>query len=187
MSENAKNRLLELLQNLGCTDGCAKFQATVRSAAGLYSSTVIVRFPDDRIVRGTGEGYDKTSAEIVAAQVAIDRIHNEHPDLIVNWDLINVEAQAGDALIKLGVYLSPRMGSPQDKSHRLQEIESDSHLATVFDRWKTERDPDLAAWGNGLGTKKKATLVEALLWRRFGMDAIAANAAEKFDVLLKTL
>lgn len=187
MSEDAKSQLMKLIQNLGCTNSCVDFQATSISATGLYRSTVTVKFPDHRMVQGTGIGLGKSTADIVAAQVAIDRIQHEYPDLIVNWDLINVEAQAGDALIKLGVYLSPSLVSAEDKSNRLQGVESDLHLVTVFDRWQADGDRDLAIWGKSLGKKKKATLVEALLWRRFWMDVITTNATEKLESLLKTL
>jgi len=139
------------------------------------------------MVQGTGAGSSKSAADIAAAQIALDRIHNEHPDLVVNWDRIKVEAQAGDALIKLGVYLSPSIVSAEDKSKQLQGVESNLHLATVFDRWKTACDPDLTIWGNGLGRTKKATFVEALLWRRFFMDVITTDATEKLESLLKTL
>jgi hypothetical protein len=65
MSENAKNKLKELLENLGCIDHFIDFQHTL--VADLYRSTLIVTFPDGRIVRGTGEGQRKSDADISAA------------------------------------------------------------------------------------------------------------------------
>jgi hypothetical protein len=66
-------------------------------------------------------------------------------------------------------------------------LESGPHLAEVFDQWKTQGDPDLAMWGTDLSEKRKATLVEAMLWRRFGIQVIAADATAQLQSLLKTL
>ena len=117
-----------------------------------------VTFPDGRVVRGTGNGKRKVDAEIVAAQTALEILSKTYPELLVNWEEIYVEAQAGDALIKLGVYLSVSLKTASDKSKELQKWESDLHLAKVFEQWKAKGDPDLAIWGNNLGEKKKATL-----------------------------
>jgi hypothetical protein len=185
MSENAKNKLKELLDNLGCTGNCIDFQHT--SVADLYRSTVMVTFPDGRTVHGTGEGQRKPSADIAAAQDALDRVNREYPDLLVDWKKLSIEAQAGDALIKLGVYLSAESKSAADNSNRLQVSEPDAHLAKVFDRWKAQNDRDLAIWGNDLGEKRKATVIEALLWRRYGQNVIATNAPAQLASLLRTL
>jgi hypothetical protein len=188
MHENAKTQLLELLKNLGCSEDCADFQSQSMSPSGPHQSTVIVSFPDGRTVQRTGEECrHKTDADISAAQATIEQLCNEYPDLVVNWAEINVEAQAGDALIKLGIYLAADIKSASDKSHQLQSLESDSHLAKVFDQWKTQGDSDLAMWGANLGEKRKATLVEALLWRRFGMQVITADASEPLQTLINTL
>ncbi len=146
-----------------------------------------MRFPDGCTVQGTGEGRRSSEADIAAAQVALEQLRNDNPDLLIDWEEINVEAQAGDALIKLSVYLSPSLSSVGEKSKRLQSLESDPHLAEVFDQWKTQGDPDLAMCGTNLGEKRKATLVEAMLWRRFGMQVIAADATAQLQSLLKTL
>lgn len=169
MNENAKNELLELLKNLGCNEDCADFQSKPISPSSPHRSTLVVRFPDGRTVQGTGEGRRSSDADLAAAQVALDQLRHNYPDLVVNWDEINVEAQAGDALIKLGIYLAAALKNASDKSKQLQNLESDSHLAEVFDHWRSQDDPDLAMWGSNLGKKRKATLVEALLWQRFGM------------------
>ncbi|HEY9630077.1 MAG TPA: hypothetical protein V6C84_22515 [Coleofasciculaceae cyanobacterium] len=189
MSENAKNQLLELLKNLGCIENCADFQSASASTAlsPLHQSTVVVRFPDGRTVEGTGQGRRKSEADIAAAQVALNTVRKDHPDLVIHWDALNVEAQAGDALIKLGVYLSADLKSADDKSKYLQSLESDFYLAKVFDQWKAQGDPDLAVWGTHLGEKRKATLVEALLWRRFGSQVITNQAPIQLQLLLRTL
>lgn len=187
MSKNAKNQLLELIQNLGCVEDCAVFQPTPTLLDTLHHSSVIVEFPDGRIVRAIGKAKRKADADIAAAQVALDKVHSNHPDLLVNWDELKVEAQAGDALIKLGIYLSADFKSADDKSKQLQTLESDLYLAKVFDQWKAQGDPDLAIWGTNLGEKRKATLVEAWLWRRFGMQVVTRNAPIQLQALLKTL
>ncbi len=186
MSENAKNKLQELVRDLGgCINSCINFQHS--SISSPRSSGVMVTFPDGRTVQGTGVGQSKPDADIAAAKDALDRVEKEYPDLLVDWDRLDVEAQAGDALIKLGVYLSSESKSAADNSNRLQVSETDAHLARVFDRWKAQNDPDLAIWGNDLGAKRKATLIEALLWRRYGQNIIAANAPAQLASLLRTL
>lgn len=187
MNGNAKNELLELLKNLGCSEDCANFQPKSMSASGFHQSTVVVSFPDGRTVQGSGKGSRKTDADVVAAKDAIEQLSNDYPDLIVDWAEINVQAQAGDALIKLGIYLSAATKSASDKSLQLQRLESDSHLAMVFDDWKAQGDPGLAIWGANLSVKRKATLVEALLWQRFGTQVISANASEQLQVLIKMI
>jgi hypothetical protein len=187
MSENAKNQLLELLQNLGCDVNCADFQPSPPSPSYLHGFTVTVTFPDGHSVQGSGSGNQKSDAEIAAAQDAIDQLHHSRPDLFINWAQKNVEAQAGDALIKLGVYLSKEFMTAEDKSKRLQTLESDKHLAKIFDQWKNINDPGLAIWGPHLSEKRKATLVEALLWQRFETQVISVTAPKQLRSLLESL
>jgi hypothetical protein len=185
MSENAKNKLQELLNDLGCAGNCIDFQHT--SVSDFYRSTVMVKFPDGRTVQGTGEGQRKSDADIAAAKDALDRVDREHPYLLVDWDELNIQAQAGDALIKLGVYLSPELKSTAAKSKGLQNVETNAHLAKVFDHWKALDDPRLAIWGTNLNEHQKATLVEALLWQGYGQQVITVNAPTQLADLLSTL
>ncbi len=185
MSENAKNKLQELLDNLGCVGNCIDFRSI--PLANLHCSTVTVTFPDGRIVRGTGKGHRKSDADIAAAQDALNLVDRIYPYLLVDWDELKIQAQAGDALIKLGVYLSSELKSTAAKSNRLQNVETNTHLAKVFDRWKAQHDPELAIWGTNLKEHRKATLVEALLWRRYGAQVIVANAPTQLASLLSTL
>jgi hypothetical protein len=185
MSENAKNKLQELLDNLGCAGNCIDFQHT--SVSDFYRSTVMVKFPDGRTIQGIGEGQRKANADIAAAQDALDRVDRIYPYLLVDWDELNIQAQAGDALIKLGVYLSPELKSTAAKSKGLQNVETNAHLAKVFDRWKALDDPRLAIWGTNLNEHRKATLVEALLWQGYGQQVITVNAPTQLADLLSTL
>lgn len=187
MSKNTKNQLFELLRNLGCNESCADFKCEPLTINGPHRSTVVVIFPDERRVCGTGVGQRSSDADIAAAQVALDLLHSNHQYLVVDWEKIYLEAQAGDALIKLSVYLSPELENASEKSKFLQSFESDSNLASVFDLWKSQGDPDLAMWGTNLGEKRKATLVEALLWQRFGTQVIRDGAKKQLQSLLKTL
>lgn len=185
---NAKNKLLELLKTLGCSENYVDFQTIPTSPPGSYSSTVIVHFPDGYVVEGFSENKRQTAAEIAAAQVVLDLIAKDRPKLLaVNWEDIYLDAQAGDALIKLSVYLSSQSKNSHDKSKQLQHFESDSNLAKIFDRWKAQNDPELAIWGTNLGEKRKATLVEALLWQRFNKQVLTIEAPVKLEVLFSTL
>jgi hypothetical protein len=187
MTQNAKNQLQELLQSLGCDKNCADFQPLPPAPLYLHGSTVTVTFPDGRSVQGTGRHNGKTDAEIAAAQAALEQMHTDLEDLFIDWDVVSVEAQAGDALIKLGVYCSEEFQTAEDKSKRLQTLESDKHLAKIFDQWKNNGDPDLAIWGPHLSEKRKATLVEALLWRRYGQQVISVTAPKQLQSLLESL
>ena len=187
MSGNAKNKLQELLDSLGCAGNCIDFRSTPLANANLYCSNVTVTFPDGRIVRGTGKGRRKPDADITAAQDALDLVAQIYPYLLVDWEKLGVEAQAGDALIKLGVYLSPELESTEAKSNQLQNIETNAHLAKVFDRWKAQNDPRLAVWGTNLSEHRKATLVEVLLWQGYGQQVIADNAPTQLAALVSTL
>jgi hypothetical protein len=185
MSENAKNKLQKLLGNLGCTLNCANFRSIY--LANSHTSTVVVTFPDGRIIQGTGQGHRKSDADIAAAQDALALIDREHPDLLVDWIKLAIDAQAGDALIKLSVYLSAESKSAAENSIRLKDSEPNTHLAKVFDRWKAQNDPRLAIWGTNLSKDRKATLVEALLWQGYGQHVITANAPAQLADLFSTL
>jgi hypothetical protein len=187
MNGNAQNQLLELLKNLGCSEDCADFQPESMAPSGFHQSTVVVSFPDGRTVQGSGMGARKPDARSAAANDSIEQLSNNHPDLIVDWADIKVQAQAGDLLIKLGVYLAADIKSASDKSEQLHSLESNSHLANVFDLWKAQGDADLAIWGTHLGEIRKATIVEALIWRRFGAQVITPDASEKLEALLNNL
>lgn len=172
MSANAKNDLFELLQHLGCWESMARFSSSYHQASGGFSATVQVDFPDGRRVEGWGMASKKTQSEINAAQDALDTLVLHHPDLKINWDEVFVEAQAGDALIKLGVYLDARLPTAAEKSYLLQRLETDAHLVRIFDQLQADGDPDVAIFGENLGEKRKATWVEALIWRRYGKQML---------------
>ncbi len=187
MSDNAKNQLLELLQGLGSYAEEAIFSEMEPAPSGEYRSKVEVSFPDGRDLKGIGEGIDRTQADIAAAQQVLHLIQADHSDLLIDWDQIFEEAQAGDTLIKLGVYVALNLQDTAAKSLLLQELESDQHLAKVFDRWQLEGDVDLAKFGTNLGEKRKATMVEATLWRRSKEKIFHPEARKELHLLLDSL
>ncbi|MFQ3584353.1 MAG: hypothetical protein SNJ85_05385 [Cyanobacteriota bacterium] len=130
MSENAKKQLLEILKNLGHLEECANFETTLSSLPPNPQNSIVVtvKFPNGRAIRGTGNEQCKVDAEILAAHSILEILRNTHPELLVNWEEIYVEAQVGDALIKLGVYLSESLSTVSDKSKELQKWESDQNL-----------------------------------------------------------
>jgi len=187
MSFNAKNQLLELLQSLGSFAEEAVFSKMEAAPSGGYRSKVVVTFPDGREMKGIGDGKDRTDADIAAAQQVLNIIRTDHPDLMIDWDELKEEAQAGDTLIKLGVYTALNLSDAATKSLLLQELESDSHLARVFDRLQVENDPDLAIFGSNLGEKRKSTFIEALLWKRYREKVLQPGARKALHELLDLL
>jgi hypothetical protein len=152
----------------------------------IHSCDLTLKLPNGLEIHGYGKGASKKKAEIEASSDVINQLHEDYPHLIVDWDKINVDAQAGDALIKLGVYLSGNL-KVSDNSSRLQSIETNERLAKVFDRWIADKDPDLAGLGTHMDIHKKASVVEALLWRRFNKKVIAEGANEHLKTLLKSI
>jgi dsRNA-specific ribonuclease len=116
MSKNAKSQLLEFLKDLGYSEKLAVFKTSSQLRSGVFHSTVNIVLPGDCEIYGAGEGHRRPEAESAAAQVALKQLHSNYPDLFVDWTRIKVEAQAGDALIKLGVYLSLGCNSASSSS-----------------------------------------------------------------------
>ncbi|HNC97869.1 MAG TPA: hypothetical protein PKW90_17200 [Myxococcota bacterium] len=174
---NAKNQIQELLAGLGLPINRAVYTHT-QAGVGAWTSTLVVTLPDRPPLTGTGTAMRKSQADIAAAADAIAKLEEERGLAGQNWALMYAEAQAGDALLKLAGYLNSELTSPESRSRWLQLHESDASLSQVFDRWFDQGDPDLAAYGRGLGEKNKATVVEALLWRRYGTRVLGPGAME---------
>jgi hypothetical protein len=142
-----------------------------------FVATVRVTLPSGVAIERQGpttRGIKPSTA--AACQLILDRLHASHPHYFEDWESSRVEAQAGDALIKLAVYLASDPGSAAAASLLLQRVERNALLAELFDRWQAEGDPELADWGNHLSVARKGTVVEALLWRRYG-DFVRTDAA----------
>jgi len=184
--KNAKNQLSELLESIGYLKEVMQFSNYKTNNSNFHSINLKVIFANDLIVEGVGGGENKKEAEFAASQDVINQLHESHPDLIVDWDKIYVDAQAGDALLKLGVYLSGNL-NVSDNSLDLQRIETNKRLAKVFDKWQRDKDPDLAVLGNNLSEHKKASWVEALLWRRYNKQVITSDGPEHLELLIKAI
>lgn len=181
---NAKNQVLELLDARGLPRSRALFTSH-QIGVGPWMSTLVLDLPDRAPVTGTGTGQRKSSAEIAAAEDLLVKLEaQQHVDVL---DGVQADAQSGDALVKLVAYLATGLDGPEARSFWLQQHESDGWLAGVFDRWYADGDPDLATYGEGLGEKNKATIVEALIWRRFGARVLAPGAIEALDELRQLL
>jgi hypothetical protein len=187
MSENAKSHLLEFLKDLGYSEKLAVFKTSPQPRSGVFHSTVNIVLPGDCEIYGAGEGHRRSDAESAVAQAVLDQLHSNYPDLFVDWTKIRVEAQAGDALIKLGAYLTLGCNSASSSSQLLQNTETNLHLAQIFGRWRSQGEPELAIWGPNLSKTKKATLVEALLWRRFSKRVLTSNATTELRVMIDSL
>lgn len=181
--QNGKNRLHEFMKELGYFENCVKFHSLQPSPNSLFKIQASTYFADGRIVAGVGEGQKKVEAEIAACENVLSIIHEKQEDLLIDWGQVFVEAQAGDALIKLCAYLSDSFETIEQKSRWLQSLESDYHLARVFDALKQRNDPSVVIFGSNLGTKKKATWMEALIWKRFGKACLSAHARERLNEL----
>lgn len=184
---NARNQLQELLQKRGLPLNLADYDSHQPYPGAPWKSTVTGSLPDRQPVSGTGTGSRKSDAEVNAAEDALSRLNADEAKAASEWDPIRAEAQAGDALLKLAAYLADDLDSPEAKSAWLQVNESDAKLAWIFDRWQLAGDPDVSNYGAGLGEKYKSTLVEAILWRRYGRRVLGPEAAEALGELRRAL
>jgi hypothetical protein len=186
---NAKNKLAELLNSIGHKGNeITHYQSKTHNEKSLSisNSTVNVTFPHGLILKGSGQANSKKESETLAAQKVLDQLYKLHPKLKF-WDKLMVEAQRGDVLIKLGIYLSDDFKKPSDKALELQRTETNERLAKVYDQWIADKDPDLLGWGTHMDEHKKASVVEALIWRRFNKRVIAEGANEHLKTLIKSI
>jgi hypothetical protein len=109
-----------------------------------------------------------------AAAAALEWLSGVAPD----WNRTERDAQSGDALIKLAAYRAEALGSAEGASRWLQDHENNHRLAVLFDELKAEDIEEFRVYGPGLGTKRKETLVEALIWWRFGARVLGPDGAE---------
>ena len=177
--DNAKNRLHELIKDLGHYEKCVSFKDKVQDQQ-TFISRATLQVNDGRIIEGEGTGETKKEAQIQACAAVLEVIDQQHRDLYVDWMQVKVAAQLGDSLIKLCAYLSDEMPSAEDKSLWLQEMESDSHMVSIFDKMHRASHPLVNIFGQNLGAKKKATWIEALIWQRFGQEIIAPGSGNAF-------
>ena len=185
---NAKNQLQEILQQRGLPLSLVSYTVVQPAPLG-WASRVELALPGQPVVSAIGHGTRKTFAEVDAAERLLAQLTAANDAGVEEsaWEAVRVEAQRGDALLKLAAYLHPTLGTAAERSAWLQRTESDTALAGLFDAWKAQGAPELAGYGDGLGEKAKATLVEAVLWRRFGPLVMAPGAAEALGALAATV
>ena len=184
---NAKNLLLELLAKRGLGVDLATFEHEQPFLGAPWTSTVVLTLPDRTPITGVGGASTKSQADIAAAEDVLAKLAAEDASEAGDWTLLAADAQAGDALLKLAAYLATELATPEDRSRWLQGNESDARLAQVFDRWFDEGAPELAGFGRGLGEKYKSTLVEAVIWRRYGARVLGPGATEALCELREAL
>lgn len=186
--DNPRNNLDNFLRGLGVAVESARSVSVERVGEQTFVATVVVRMPDDEVHQFVGEcTVGKGATTMDACQKALTHLEAASAAVSADWAKLALEAQAGDALIKLSAYLDAGTDSAADASAQLQRIEADAHLAQLYDRWRADGDEFLGEWGENLSEKRKATLVEALLWRRFGHQVLRENAAEVLGGIRRSL
>ena len=175
MSLSAMNQLQKMLARHGQTLVQAVEFDNHQHASGQWESAVTIHAEFcPEVITGTGKDPRKSQAKIKAVKVALEKLS----DVGTDWSRTKRHAQAGDALIKLAAYLAEELHSAEEASGWLQAHENDAALAAVFDRWQTEGVEEFSKYGSGLGTKSKATLVEALIWRQYGATVLGPDATK---------
>ena len=177
---NAKNYLQNFIQNLRHQFNALRYDAD--KSGDIFHATVELTL-DTVTLSGAGMALQKKEAEKNAAQDLLDKIFTEYPELNRDWDSLFMEAQAGDALIKLAIYLSDDYDSAADKSYWLQKFETDAKMEEIYDYLKSQDDPRVRIFGSNLGKKKKATFVEAIIWREFGAPLKKPETYKEFSLL----
>ena len=171
-NSKAKNQIQEIVTSLGWPDYYVQYDSKFLGPRNWESKVTIPKvFPG---VSGTGKGSRRSEADVKAAEMVLPQL----PDVKSEWSRSMRDAQAGDALIKLAAYTAEVTISAYGASLWLQLFENDNVLAANFDRWKAEGIEEFRAYGPNLGTNLKATLVETLVWRRFGPRVLTPGAAE---------
>ncbi len=182
--DNAKNQLHEFVKELGYFENCITFDSTCLSLEEGFYSRVTFLVKDGREIVSEGKGQKKTASQIDASANLLTLIYEDHSDLIIDWEQVRIEAQAGDGLIKLSAYLNDAHPTAAQKSFWLQEMETDKHMVEIFDRLQSQNDDSVALFGNNLGAKRKATWIEALIARKFSHAIISPSAQKAFGELI---
>lgn len=176
-SDNPRNALDERLRSIGVRTEDHRTVTWAATGHQQFQATVQVTLPTGEQVSATGPpSAGKGPTASAACRALLDQLAASHPHYFADWEQQRLDAQRGDALIKLAAYLAPTPETAAETSRWLQRSEADQWLAALFDRWRAAGDPDLLHWGTHLSTKRKATLVEAIIWRRFGARILAPDA-----------
>ncbi|MCI4671810.1 MAG: hypothetical protein MRZ79_26950 [Bacteroidia bacterium] len=185
--KNSKNDLHELVKNIGYLEEVLSFSTFKRYDSIEFTSEASLSLNGELTLSGEGIGETKTKAEIAACQQILHTIKRDYKHLLIDWEQVKKEAQIGDVLVKLNAYLSPELRTAEEKSLWLQEIESDKNFAELFNSLKEEGDEAVAFFGSNLGAKKKATWIEALVWKKYGEQILSPNSAHAFEDMMQFL
>jgi hypothetical protein len=181
--QNAKNQIQEIYQQNGWEfDADVVFGSHQQTSSG-WTSVVDVDLPDGRTLKGQGTAAKKTQADVAAAAMAIAHLEPEPEPEEQLW----LDAQCGDALIKLARYLTAPTASREANSNWLQQYESDDALGALFDRWEASGEADVQPFTGNRGNKYRATAVEALVWRRFKKRVFTPQAVEALAELVDVI
>lgn len=185
---SARNQVQELLAFQGHAPGEHIQVSSTSLGPQHFVAKVVLSLPGLPSLKAEGPpSKGKKLTEQAAFQRLLELLLEKTGDWGLDWDQTVQDAQAGDALIKLAAYLSPALGSAEASATWLQTFESDGHLAATFDRLQQAGEPSLAGWGPRLSQKRKATLVEALVWRRFGPTVLGEQAPKGMAQVLALL
>lgn len=178
--KNSKNDLFELFKELGFLEDVVHFSNSHQKDQNVFVSTVRVELKGKGIIEA--RGFDRTvkNAEKDASKYLLELIHQNHRELLIDWDEVKKEAQLGDVLIKLYAYLSDDTETAAAKSMWLQKNETDKNLADIFDTLQAQNHASVSLFGNNLGAKRKATWIEALIWRMYGDKILSPTANQEF-------
>ena len=175
--QNPRNQLESVLRQAGLVAENHIEVVTDQLGEQSFRARVTLEFPDGVVVSEEGgQTIGKKPSIKLACQAVLDQLQHTHPYLFTSWEELRVEAQAGDALIKLAAYLSDAVPTAAAASDWLQALESNENLAQVFDRWKAVDHPELTQWGTWLSDDRKGTIIEALIWRQYGARILSASA-----------
>lgn len=187
--ENFINPIYEFVQNLGYIESVVEFIDSFDTDNQLYISVVKLNINYHSILESEEPGIDssKLEARNQAAKNLLELIQIKHKELIIDWEELRIEAQAGDCLIKLCAYLSLQLSSPEEKSIWLQNKENSVFLAQKFDELQKSNFAPLSIFGSKLGQKKKSTFIEAFIWKRYQDLILQPDAHEKLSKIFNFL
>ena len=172
---DGKCRMKEFLESIGQAQELCAFLPRQTGLSGGWHVVATLFLPNRPPLSAEGAGNRLSDAEADAATQILEELDQEVLMAVVGPRLQR-EAQAGDALLKLAGYLGA--ASPEAGSLWLQGRESNAALASVYDAWVAGGDPDLQLYGGALGVVRKATIVEALIWRRYRSRILSTGAAD---------
>jgi hypothetical protein len=183
--DNTRSQLESLLGHIGLV---AKDHISVsehQTGEQAFVAIVTVVLPSGQTLEAEGrESVGKRETTLSACSTMLNLIRHAHPEYFQPWEDIRLEAQAGDALIKLAAYLAIDFTSAKSTSEFLQKFEANKHLGFVFDAQRQSGNPFFSAWGEHLSPERKGTLVEAWIWRRYGQKAVSPELQDHLTSVL---